>query len=205
MRTPKIIHSIPILPDKPAPVSGLREGDTELWNEFRKGSESAFIIIYDRYFDKLVQYGNQLSGQPALTEDCIQDIFIQIRQKREGLGNTTSIRFYLLKCLKRRLIREINKQRKTLEFTYSDQFFITYSHEQTLIDQQIHREQADLLNASLKQLSGRKKEALYYFYFEGLTYLQISDLMGFSHVKSARNLVYEAVKTLKKAIDHKQK
>ncbi|WP_162419163.1 RNA polymerase sigma factor [Cyclobacterium roseum] len=199
MHKPKIIHSVPVAPDQSALSPGVKENETELWDQFRKGSESAFIIIYDRYFEKLFQYGNQLSGKPALTEDCIQDVFIQIRQKRAGLGDTNSIHFYLMKCLKRKLIREMKKDRNTTEFTYPDQFLITYSHEKTLIDRQIHEEQASLLNASLKQLSGRKKEALYYFYFEGLSYLQISDLMGLSHVKSARNLVYQAISSLKKA------
>ncbi|MDN3690768.1 RNA polymerase sigma factor [Cyclobacterium jeungdonense] len=203
MNEPKITHSFPLVPDIPAPLPGLRENESELWDQFRQGSETAFITIYDRYFDKLVQYGNQLSGKPALTEDCIQDIFIRIRQKRNGLGETNSICFYLMKCLKRKLIREMSKTRNTTQFNYSEQFLITYSHEQTLIDRQIHEEQAWLLNNALKQLSGRKKEALYYFYFEGLSYPQISELMGLSHVKSARNLVYQAITSLKKAIDYK--
>ncbi len=121
------------------------------------------------------------------------------------MGDTNSIHFYLMKCLKRKLIREMKKDKNTTEFNYSDQFLITYSHEKTLIDRQIHEEQALLLNAALKHLSVRKKEAPYYFYFEGLSYLHIRELMGLSQVKSARNLVYQAISSLKKVVEGEPK
>lgn len=101
MNEPKITPPFPLVPDVPAQPTGMSTNESELWDQFRQGSGAAFITIYDRYVDKLVQYCNQLSGKPALTEDCIQDIFIQIRQKRNGLGKTNSIRFYLMKCLKK--------------------------------------------------------------------------------------------------------
>lgn len=99
----------------------------------------------------------------------------------------------------------MKKDKNTTEFNYSDQFLITYSHEKTLIDRQIHEEQALLLNAALKHLSVRKKEAPYYFYFEGLSYLHIRELMGLSQVKSARNLVYQAISSLKKVVEGEPK
>ncbi|MDN3670426.1 hypothetical protein QWY93_13980 [Echinicola jeungdonensis] len=33
-------------------------------------------------------------------------------------------------------------------------------------------------------------------YFEGLSYKEIADMMGFGHVRSARNLLYKAVNGL---------
>jgi len=183
---------------RPKPVS--EETDADLWNQFRQGSETAFIKIYEQHFEQLFNYGYRLSGQSQLTEDCIQDVFIKIRLKRAGLGDTNCIKFYLMKCLKRKLVREMGKSKKTIACLGHEPFFIIYSHEQVLIDQQIHEEQAQQLNQALEKLSGRKKEALYYFYFEGLPYHQISELMGLSHVKSARNLVYQAIATLKSAL-----
>jgi DNA-directed RNA polymerase specialized sigma24 family protein len=49
-------------------------------------------------------------------------------------------------------------------------------------------------------MPGRKKEALYYFYYEGLSYEQIKEMMELSHIKSARNLVYEAISYLREAL-----
>ncbi|SHN15387.1 Sigma-70 region 2 [Cyclobacterium lianum] len=179
----------------------LAEAESSLWLQFRQGSETAFIKIYERYFDQLFDYGLRFSGQPQLVEDCIQDIFIQIRLRREGLGDTDSIKFYLMKCLKRKLIREAGKIGKNVDFKDNESFSLEYSPEQVLIDQQIHEEQGIKLNQALKKLSGRKKEALYYFYFEGLSYQQISELMGLSQVKSARNLIYQAISTLRSSIN----
>lgn len=59
----------------------------------------------------------------------------------------------------------MSKIRNTTRCNYSEQFLITYSHEQTLIDRQIHEEQAHLLTNTLQQLSGRKKGSLVLFLF----------------------------------------
>ncbi|MEX2512845.1 MAG: sigma-70 family RNA polymerase sigma factor [Cyclobacteriaceae bacterium] len=175
--------------------------ETVLWEDFKAGSESAFIKIYESFFDILLNYGCQLTGDRGLTKDSIQDLFIEIRQKREKLGKTDSIKFYLMKSLKRKLVKQLNKNNRFQSLSQSGNIFeITFSHEKMLIDKQIQEEQSKRLNEALKLLSGRKKEVLYYFYFEGLDYEQIRELMDFSHIKSVRNLVYKAVKILKNAL-----
>lgn len=175
--------------------------DLKVWKQFKSGSESAFIKIYEDFFDVLLNYGFQLTGERGLTQDAIQDLFIKLRQNRKNLGDTDSIKFYLMKCLKRRLIKQMKKNERFFSINQKENFFeITFSHEKTLIDKQLEEEQSLKLNQALKLLSGRKKEALYYFYFEGMGYEQIRDLMGFSNIKSVRNLVYKAIAKLRNSV-----
>ena len=171
--------------------------DAYLWEQFKKGSETAFIKIYNDNFSLLLNYGYQLTGNQELIEDCIQDIFIYLRQKRKSLGSTDCIKFYLMKCMKRKLLKEIEKSKIAFSLESVEGFQITFSHEDFLIDQQIELEKSQKLNKALSLLSGKKREAIYYFYFQNLNYTQISELFGFSHIKSARNLVYKALSALK--------
>lgn len=174
--------------------------DSSLWEQFKNGSETAFIKIYNDNFDLLLNYGYQISGNQSLTEDSIQDIFIYLRQKRKSLGPTDCIRFYLMKCMKRKIIEEIKNSKKSFSLENREGFQMTFSHEDFLIDQQIQQEISEKLNKALSVLPGKKREAIYYFYFQNLNYTQISELLGFDHVKSARNLIYKALSLLKSAM-----
>ena len=73
------------------------KSDLEIWETFKSGDESAFIYIYSKYFNELINYGNQFTTDINLIEDCVQDLFIKIRKSRNKLGVIKkSIRLYLL-------------------------------------------------------------------------------------------------------------
>jgi RNA polymerase sigma factor (sigma-70 family) len=117
------------------------------------------------------------------------------------LGPTDSIKFYLFKCLKRKVIKESNQWFYQCEiFSPELAFEFTFSPEQVLINRQLDNEKVANLNKAIKALPPRKREVIYYFYYEGLNYQQIQELMQFSSIKSARNLVYKAIGFLREHI-----
>lgn len=174
--------------------------DSATWEAFKAGNESAFIFIYETYFDPLFIYGNHFTKDKGIVKDAIQDLFIDLRKNRLKLGPTDSIKFYLFKCLKRRILKEKSHWFYKCEVFSSDlSFNFTFSHEQFLIDRQMDDEKMARLNRSIKALSPRKREIIYYFYYEGLNYQQIREMMNLSNIKSVRNLLYKAVNFLREA------
>jgi RNA polymerase sigma factor (sigma-70 family) len=172
--------------------------DSMIWDAFCAGNESAFIHIYQHYFDLLYAYGWRMCKDEALVKDAIQDLFVDLRQRRERLGKTDSIKFYLFKSIRRRIIVQSGKQKAQLDGNYDLTY--TFSHEEQLISQQLDEEMHAKLDKGLAQLSPRKKEVIYYFFFEGMSYQQIKEIMQLDHVKSARNLVYKALDFLKNVV-----
>jgi DNA-directed RNA polymerase specialized sigma24 family protein len=79
-------------------------------------------------------------------------------------------------------------------------FDFTVSHEQHLIDKQIDEDGLHRLNEAIKKLSLRKKEVIYYFFYEELDYGQIQEIMGLESLKSARNLLYKALNFLREVM-----
>ena len=77
--------------------------DQQLWQKFQQGDETAFQQIHQQHIGHLLNYGLRLSGTLSTVEDCIQDVFIEVWQYRNGLTQPVSIRFYLLKALRNRL------------------------------------------------------------------------------------------------------
>lgn len=182
-----------------SPISPLFSTDVEAWDAFRQGNESAFIFIYEVYFEVLFGYGFSIVPDENLVKDSLQDLFIQLRERREKLGPTDSIKFYLFKSLKRRLLKEISKwpgNKDSLDAIPAD-FQFTLSYEAQLIDRQLTAEKIHQLNEAIAQLSRRQREIIYYSFFEGFNYVQIQDIMGLESHQSARNLMYKALKELR--------
>ncbi|MCH7398091.1 sigma-70 family RNA polymerase sigma factor [Belliella sp. DSM 107340] len=172
--------------------------DTEIWDSFRSGSESAFITIYQNFFDKLYAYGWKISNSEDLVKDAIQDLFIELRKNRAKLGQTNSIKFYLFKSLKRKLIKEEGKWYSNLESIDANYFFdFNFSPEQLLIDRQMDEERTKKLNHAIRHLSPRKKEVIYYYFYEELSYKEIQEIMNLDNIKSVRNLIYKSISFLR--------
>ena len=187
--------------DKSNDVEALFSSDRELWEAFKQGNNSAFILIYERFFDSLYCYGTRINRNEKLVKDAIHDVFFDLKRKSGSLGSTDSIKFYLFKSLKRRMFRELKKwENLKEELVQSERFEITFSHEETLIAQQIDHEKNKMINDAIKKLSPRKREAIYYVYFEGMSYQQVAELMDLQDSKSARDLTYKALKYLRESI-----
>lgn len=177
--------------------------DQILWSLFKGGDEAAFIIIYQDYCNLLFNYGCQFCQDEELIKDCLQDFFVYLREKRKNLGDTTSIKLYLMKAFKRRVIDYLNKhqgQNKKHEEFLLFQFPIEMSSEDKYIKNQLEEEEIITLKKALESLDVKEREAIYYFYYEKLTYEQIAVIFEFTHVSSARRLIYRALGKLRKFI-----
>ena len=175
--------------------------DSVLWDDFRNGADAAFIQIYEQFFDSLYAFGMRLSQDESQTKDGIQEVFFDLRRLRHKIGPTDNIKFYLLKCLKRKLQRQFSKwDQKRESLDNSQDFDFAISHEQQLIDQQLSLERIEKLNKAISMLSPRKKEIIYYFFYEGFSYSQIQEIMGLDNVKTTRNLMYKALGFLRQTL-----
>src|SRR5690606_16061393 len=75
------------------------------WCAFKKGDKKAFSTIYKAHIHDLLNYGYKVTSDRKLIEDSIQDLFLELWQNRERLSETTSIRFYLFKALRYKIVR----------------------------------------------------------------------------------------------------
>src|SRR5690606_31157982 len=82
-----------------------------LWTAFREGSENAFDLIYGKMFPVLFNYGYRLCQDEEQVKDCIQNIFIEIWQKRNQVKKVYSLKHYFLKIMRRKLFKELESKR----------------------------------------------------------------------------------------------
>jgi len=177
-----------------------QQADQTIWDAFKSGDEQAFTHIYTNYSRILFLYGCKYSADKELVRDCLQDFFLYLKKNRLGFGATNSIKLYLLKAFRRRVLDYLKKDRIHLNIVEPAEyphFGIESSIEAVFINKQIKAEQLDRLNKALKTLDRIELDVIYYFYFKGMSYEQIAEIFKFSHVSSARRVMYRSLRQLR--------
>ena len=174
--------------------------DKILWKAFKQGDELAFIIIYKNYSKLLYDYGCKYSTDKEMVRDCLQDFFLYLRKNRLGFGDTNSIKLYLFKAFRRRVVDYHKKN--SCDFSLNEplafsQISSELCIESIYINKQVKAEQLEKLNKALTILDHKERQAIYYFYFKGLSYEQIAERFNFSHVSSARRVMYRSLRQLR--------
>ena len=180
---------------------GLRKrfmSDKKIWNNLRDGDQKALEEIYRTYFSDLYSYGKRLSKDESTVEDCIQELFVEIWNRRDKLSETDAIKPYLFVSLKRKIFHTVKKLRKSTDTELEEKYFdVVLSIDEILIAEETSAEQKNNLQSAFNELSDRQKEILYLKYYSEMDYEEISSIMEMNY-QSARNLVSRAIQKLAK-------
>lgn len=169
--------------------------DILLWESFRKGDKEAFAALFRQHYEALFRFGSQFTNDTELLEDNIQELFIDLwRAKSEA--PVLSVKAYLLKALKYKLLKAFRQKGKVLPLTENNDIAFEWSHETFLITEQENAEKKQLVLNALSRLSHRQKEIIYLKYYQNLSYEEVSEIMNINY-QVARNLLYQAIKSLK--------
>jgi RNA polymerase sigma factor (sigma-70 family) len=178
---------------QPLPLSSAGE-DIKLWEAFRKGDRDAFAALFRSHYELLYRFGSKFTADSELLEDTIQELFIEVWQAKSTTP-ILSVKAYLLKALKYKLLKAFRKTGRLLPLYDSDVNF-EFSHETLLIAEQESAEKQRRVLAALQKLSHRQREIIYLKYYQNLSYEEVSEIMNINY-QVARNLLYQAIKSLK--------
>ncbi|SDL49260.1 RNA polymerase sigma factor, sigma-70 family [Catalinimonas alkaloidigena] len=175
------------------------ESEEAVWRAFRQGDRAAFQQLYHRFANVLFNYGSKFTADRDLVRDAIQELFLRLWRDRTRLGDTTSVKYYLFKALRRDLVRALQrKARFVAEASLSGPAFaIEYAHEVALMQEELWQEQQDRLNLGLEQLSPRQREAIFLRFYENLSYQEVAEVMSITP-KSTYKIIYKAIEMLQK-------
>lgn len=173
-----------------------KKGDEYLWSKFKEGDRDALDKIYYSHVPAMIAYSHQFTRRKEVVDDCIQELFIDLWQKRNRLSETTSIRFYLLKCLKRRILRNLKKSEKFKEFGEFSDVFLEKNVQLIRSQEPEPRISSDKLNQAFRALSPLQRELIYLKYYNNLTCDQMKDLLELTK-KQVYNALSKAMITLR--------
>lgn len=171
------------------------DDDQLYWEQFRQGDAHALGALAKEYYPTLFHYATRFSKDTAWIEDCIQDVFLRLWDRRLHIHETPSVKFYLLKALRHQLFKSLQKEPLMQEIGEE-----VASAEESVEYQIIFRESWNFtalqLQTQIAGLSKRQQEALYLRYYENLSYEEIGQMMGIAP-QSVANLLQYSLKKLR--------
>ena len=108
-------------------ITRVHQEEGLLWERLKAGDTAAFGEISTRYYRLLFDYGRKFTKDRELIKDVIQDVLLLIWQKRTLIDSNENVRLYLLKIVRNRLYKELQKQQLRASDDYFDQLEVTDS------------------------------------------------------------------------------
>ena len=176
----------------------LRSEETDLWNAFRAGDRAAFGQIYDLHIQELLSYGYRMTSDRQLIKDSIQDLFLYLWAHRGNLSPTDSIKFYLYRSLRNRLIRTAEKNTDVSldSLPFPESILTDLPYETEWVDQEQNQERSHQLQLALETLPKRQQEVIQLRYYHDFSLEEIASLLKINN-QSVRNHLSLAVNRLR--------
>lgn len=177
------------------------ESDPGLWSLLKEGDFQAFEQIYTRHFHDLYLYSYKLTKEKQVSLDCLQELFVQIWAKKERLQTVQSVRFYLMKWLKRDILRFLNDKNLHHLMYLGEEIEACHhlSYESNPEEEEFIKYRAKLIRTAINQLTTREREVVYLRFMMGLPYEDICDILKLNY-QVVMNYQHRAFKALKNNI-----
>ncbi|MFH5832195.1 RNA polymerase sigma factor [Halalkalibaculum sp. DA3122] len=174
----------------------------KLWSELQMGNKEAISKLFCLYYSNLYNYGYNIIPRRELVRDCIQELFLTLWNKREGINQPHSVKAYLISSFRRIILRKLKRyrNRKKRNQVYTENFFEEpFNVEELMVHFETERELKRKLKEALNSLSKRQKESIYLKFYQGLTTDEISHVMEVNK-QSVYNHVSEAISNMQNYI-----
>ncbi len=165
------------------------------WNKLREGDECGLFELHEFIYSTCISYG--LKHQISI-EDCkdhLQQLFMELWEKRSYLPEVERVGAYLFTCFKRKLLRHIETKQRQLALnihseTAEPTILEKYEAAETLLTN------TKVLHKNITSLPERQQQLIYLRFYKGLSYKQIETFTGLT-CRTIYNKIHEAVKTLR--------
>ncbi len=169
--------------------------EEKLLNKLKNGERSAYKYLFSEYYSWLCNYVFNLTKNKSLSEDLVQEIFMNLWEKREQLNIKSSIKNYLFKSCHNQFLQYVRKEKVRIDFLNSvrwEVLFESYDNE----SQRLHEEKLEKLNSLINELPPRCKEIFVKSKLQKKKYREIASELNIS-IKTVENQMSKALHFLK--------
>jgi len=169
--------------------------DSELFDLLKNNDQAAYLEIYDRY--KVLLQNHAIRKLPEMddVEDILQELFIDLWEKRANIHLTTGLGNYLYTAVRNRIFNLFYKRQRQTNYLNSLTSVIEKGEYVTDITLR-EKEFSEIIRNEINLLPPRMKEVFLLHRNESLTYKEIADLLGTSELTVATQ-IKKSLKTLR--------
>lgn len=179
-------------------ISDANELNIKLWQRFKAGDAEALGQLAQMHYRALYNYATKFSSDPDFIRDSIQELYLELWERRNFLSETAFVKSYLLKALRHKLIKESIRLKRFHEPQAA--IFDTDPSDPSIETNIIEAEHIRFQNGHLKRiislLSKRQQEIIYLRFYQNLDNEDIASIMGLGR-QSVSNLLYRTLKEIK--------
>jgi RNA polymerase sigma-70 factor, ECF subfamily len=169
--------------------------EVQILERIRNGDVQAFETVFRAYYQSLCLFSFRYLKRTDLAEEIVQDIFVNIWDKRSSLQLETSLKSYLYRAVHNNSLKYIQHQ-KVVE-KHADH--LTHRKEQSFSEPQNNlqvEEVTKLQNNSYNSMPQKTREIFELSRNEGLKYAEIAEKLEIS-VKTVEAHMGSALKVLR--------
>ena len=176
------------------------------WQQIRNGDEYALEKVYKASFRSVVLYATEITGQPHLAEEAVQDVFLKIWLNRSELVIKGSFKAYLFQSVHNHALNVIRQQKtrkesvnlvtpeKTWQFISDN-----YKIDDNLIDKIFSEETETIIEQIIKKLPVQCRKVFQMSRFEFMKNEEIAAKLGLSE-NTVKTHIYRALQKIALAL-----
>ncbi|MCF2505861.1 sigma-70 family RNA polymerase sigma factor [Dyadobacter sp. CY107] len=180
-----------------AHISNLSDINIQLWLRFKAGDSAALGQLAQVHYRALYNYSTKFSSDPDFIRDSIQELYLELWERREQLSETAFVKSYLFKALRHKLIKESIRLKRFQE--PKELFDLDYEDapvESQIIADENAQSQSSHLKRIITLLSKRQQEVIYLRFYQNLDNEDIAHIMGLGR-QSVSNLLHRTLKEIR--------
>lgn len=162
------------------------------------GNKEWFKDVFDQHFEYIRNYLYYLSGDIMLSEDLVQDVFLQLWEKRDLVKNET-IKAFLFTIARNSYLK--NYRRKKTDLKFKSTYFEQIEHESPEFVMEV--KEVDIkLQKTISSMTEKCRVVFLMHRLDDMTYSQIAESLGVS-VKAVEKQMSKALAVLRKNFGEK--
>lgn len=172
-----------------------RYNDEYLLNLISKGDKKGLELLFNKYWEPLFSAANYRLQSEELAKDVLQNLFIDLWDKRESINIRSNVKGYLNVALKNRIINKIKAEdvrekyeRMAIQFYETNYLATEHQFKEKYLQ--------DEMEKKIEQLPGRCREVFILSRVEQLSHKEIGEQLGISP-KTVENHITKALRILK--------
>lgn len=172
--------------------------DDNLVSRIRSGDKQALTLLFERYYDGLCRFVHSLIGSRLDVDDLVQEIFVKIWLNKDQWQPQGSVKSYLFKAAKNQSFNYLKKTHAKNNRGSVDELLQVASGMDAVSDLE-DKELMAALSLAIAKLPKKTRVVFKLSREEGLTYPEISEVMGIS-VRTVEHQIARALRLLRKQL-----
>ncbi|HEY3369448.1 MAG TPA: RNA polymerase sigma-70 factor [Prolixibacteraceae bacterium] len=152
--------------------------DLLLFRKLNDGDQLAFKALFQKYYPALCHFAAQWLHDPDLGEETVEDLFVNLWEKRASLSIESSVKHYLFRSVRNHCLNHLQAQK--IRQQYASRMIESpqpdFDPEQCYLDLEL----TDRIEMCIRSLPPRRQEIFRLSREQGFKYKDIADELNIS-------------------------